>query len=98
MIAPGFCRWKMSIDPAIMNKEAEHTRHARTNPTVAALMARGLDSDTANMLRRLGLTLAELKRRTDDELAPLNLTAAQVAALRKGARPPIPFDTLVQVL
>jgi hypothetical protein len=61
-------------------------------------MARGLDSDTANRLRRLGLTLAELKRRSDDELAPLGLTGAQVAALRKGARPPVPFDTLVQVL
>lgn len=76
----------------------EGRSHARVIPTVAALMRRGLDSDAANRLRRLGLTLAELRRRGDADLAALGLSETDVAALRSGARPPIPFETLVRVL
>ncbi|MCW3838161.1 HNH endonuclease signature motif containing protein [Sphingomonas canadensis] len=71
---------------------------ARVNPTVAALMRRGFDSQTANDIRALRLTLADLKQRDDPALEQLGLSASQIAAVREGGRPPIPFDTLVQVL
>lgn len=78
---------------------SDHTRnHARVNPTVAALMRRGLDSDLANIIKQCGFTLTDLKRRDDDTLAGLGLSATDIAAIREGERPPIPFDTLVQVL
>lgn len=72
--------------------------HARTHPTDAALMARGIDSATADRLRRAGMTLGRLKQSSDAGLAALGLDPDQVAGLRAGARPPIPADTLAQVL
>jgi hypothetical protein len=71
---------------------------ARINPTVAALMRRGFDSRLAERVRARGLTLGDLKQQSDADLALLGLSADDVASVREGARPPIPFETLVQVL
>jgi hypothetical protein len=72
--------------------------HARVNPTVAGLMRRGFDSALANRIREIGLTLTDLRRRDDEALSNLGLDAKLIEAVREGGRPPIPFDTLVQVL
>lgn len=82
------------LDPPIPNGRG----HARVNRTVAALMRRGLDSELANRLLKLGMTLDLLKQKEDDELRSLGLTAAQIKAIQEGERSAIPFDTLVDVL
>lgn len=61
-------------------------------------MRRGLDSELANRIKQFGLTLTDLKRRDDEALSGLGLSAANIAAVRQGNRPPIPFDTLVRIL
>jgi len=71
---------------------------ARLNPTVAALMCRGLDSGLAEQLHRQGHTLGSLKARTAEDLSALGLNAAQSAAIHAGARAEIPFATLARVL
>lgn len=71
---------------------------ARLNPTVAALMSRGLPDQLAARLHRDGQTLGRLKQAEDEALAGLGLSAAHVAAIRKGARADIPFEALAKVL
>ena len=91
---------KVALDVTTEAKQtSDHTRnHARVNRTVAALMRRGFDSDLANRIKQFGLTLTDLKQRDDEALSGLGLSATDIAAVREGDRPPVPFDTLVQVL
>lgn len=69
-----------------------------SNPTENALISRGFDTATASRLRRAGHTLNKLKAASDGVLATLGLDADQIAALRSGARPPIPQEHLIRVL
>lgn len=79
--------------------EAELARgRARVNPSVAAMMRRGLDSALANRLRKSGLTLAALKEMDDQSLANLGITVEQMDAIRRGRRSAVPYDNLVEVL
>lgn len=71
---------------------------ARFNRTVAALMQRGLSDAEATRLHREGHTLASLMQLDDAALAALGLNPAQIVEIRSGGRPPIPFETLAQVL
>lgn len=84
--------------PEIDRADSAGTARTHVNPTVAALMRRGFDSELANRVRRIGLTLADLKQNDDEYLALLGLNPAQIAAVRNGARPDIPLDILVEVL
>jgi hypothetical protein len=61
-------------------------------------MSRGFDSATAAGLGRRQITLATLKRMSDAGLRKLGLSPLQVAGVRAGARPPIPFANLLGVL
>lgn len=69
-----------------------------SNRTELALIARGLNSALAKQLRKQGFTLAKLRLLGNDELAGLQISPPDIAALRKGARPPIPMDDLIKVL
>lgn len=71
---------------------------ARLNRSVAAMMRRGLDDQTAAELNRAGHTLSSLQLTGDDELTRLGLSARQIAGLRRGGRADIPFATLARVL
>lgn len=73
-------------------------KSARLNPTVAALLRRGFDTNLANKIRRLKLTLGDLQQRDDETLAFLGLEPHHISAVRDGGRPDIPFETLVEVL
>lgn len=92
--------FRVALDVTTEARQASHhTRnHVRVNRTVAALMRRGFDTDLANRIKQFGLTLMDLKQRDDEALSRLGLSAANIAAVREGDRPPVPFDTLVQVL
>ena len=72
--------------------------NARLNPTVAALMQRGLDSALAKRLHAQNLTLGSLKQSDDATLSNLGLSDAQIASIRTGARAAIPFANLAKVL
>ena len=78
--------------------EVLHRSKARLNPTVAALLRRGVDNSTAERLRAAGRTLSSLKQSSDQELADAGLSAAQIAAIRKGDRAVIPSTSLAQLL
>lgn len=71
---------------------------ARLNPSVAALMRRGIDDQKAVALHNAGHTLASLKQASEEALAALDLSSEQIAALRRGNRAAVPFDTLASVL
>lgn len=66
--------------------------------TQKALMARGLDSDTAAKLAREGWTIGKLKLANKSELKTAGLSDGFVKGLFKEARPPIPTDALMSVL
>jgi hypothetical protein len=70
----------------------------RFNPTVAALMARGIDSGFAETLRKKGYTLSSLKQSSDGELIGLGLVDEQIKLVREGSRPPVPPSNIAQVL
>lgn len=71
---------------------------ARYNPTVTALMRRGLPDDLAKKLHTDGHTLAALQQMPESDLTRLGLTAETIAAIKKGGRAIIPFDSLAKVL
>jgi hypothetical protein len=73
-------------------------RAAPYNQTVAALMARGIDSDLARRLQKGGHTLASLKTSEDSELIELGLSDQNIGILRSGVRPPIPVRNVAEVL
>lgn len=73
------------------------SRHLK-NTTVAALIARGIDTALAEKLIWAGETLASLQLLSDENLTKLGLSVFQIAKLRKGKRPPIPKDTVVKVI
>lgn len=68
------------------------------NGTQKALMARGLDSDLSLKLVKDNWTLKDLKLRTKKELGRLGLPKRFIDNLFKDSRPPIPIDTLTNVL
>jgi len=68
------------------------------NRTELALIARGLDTDTARRLRTQQLTLSKLQQLSLDEINLLGLTEVQIECVRKSARPAIPNRQLVRVL
>jgi hypothetical protein len=71
---------------------------SRLNPTVAALMQRGVDSQKARQLQAAGLTLNKLKSLAAQALTDLGLSDAQVAAIQAGRRAALPVANLSRVL
>ncbi len=71
---------------------------SKLNRTEAALLTRGIDSATAASLRQQGWTLGKLKQAAGQQLEALGLSTEQVAAIHKGRRPEIPFESLTLVL
>ena len=68
------------------------------NRTEAALAGRGIDSATASKLVADGWTLSKLKTSPDATLRSLGLSDDAIAQIATGGRPPIPTDTVMQVL
>jgi hypothetical protein len=66
--------------------------------TIEALIARGIDSKTAEILSAKKYTLSSLKQMNVDSLKKLGLTKQQAEMLLKETRPPVPKDTLIKVL
>lgn len=78
---------------------SDHERaRARLNPTVAALMQRGLDSGKALAIQTAGYSLARLKSLDAPALRTLGLSEAQIASIHGGRRAALPFGTLAKVL
>lgn len=69
-----------------------------TNRTELALMARGIDSETARSLRESGWTVAKLTSSDEAQLSALSLGDDITAALRGGKRPSIPPENLAKAL
>lgn len=69
----------------------------RLNPTIAALINRGVDSALAKKLKDNGHTLGSLQQLGDAELSALGFPEHAIATMRKG-RPSIPDDTLNDLL
>lgn len=68
------------------------------NPSEQAMIARSIDSATAATLRKQGWTLAKLQRAGREALGALGLSEDVIGQLYRGARPPIPGDTLTRLL
>lgn len=66
--------------------------------TIAALVSRGLDSESADRIAEAGWTVGKLRSSTEAEIEALGLPAEMARNLCKGARPPIPIDTAMRVL
>ncbi|WP_417730107.1 HNH endonuclease [Rosistilla oblonga] len=66
--------------------------------TFDALIARGIDSQTADRLVSDSHTLGGLKQLNTDELAALGLNQVAIGAIHDGARPPIPTATVDKLL
>ena len=66
--------------------------------TVAALVARGVDTEAASRLIADGWTLGKLRHATADQLKAFGLSKELGAQLLEGARPPIAIDTAMRVL
>src|SRR4051812_33936070 len=66
--------------------------------SLAALIARGVDTKTAEHLVNDGYTLAKLQEMTERGLKDSGLTQVQREALRAGSRPPIPEATTIRTL
>jgi hypothetical protein len=66
--------------------------------TQKALMARGLDSETALDLARKGWTLSKIKQTNVDDLANAGFSVEFIKNLSKEGRPPIPDQVLMKVL
>lgn len=68
------------------------------NKTELALMARGIGSEQARALRLGKWTLAKLSKADLPTLKLLELTSEVIDSIRSGQRPPIPTETLINVL
>lgn len=68
------------------------------NRSEQATIARGIDSASAEALRRQGWTIAKLQQAGRQTLEGLSLSEDVIAQLYHGARPPIPRDTLTRLL
>ncbi|HWK52811.1 HNH endonuclease signature motif containing protein [Pseudomonas monteilii] len=68
------------------------------NPTELALLARGMDTRLAQALRLMGWTLSKLQQCDVAALEALSIDQPTIVRLHKGKRPPIPPESLVQVL
>jgi len=66
--------------------------------TQKALMARGIDSMQATKIANNGWTLKKLKHENEDSLRAIGLNDEFIRKLLKEPRPPIPNDTLMNVL
>lgn len=66
--------------------------------TIVALMARGLDSESANKIKNSGYTLRKLKSVSDEKLKSLGLSVDFIQKIRSESRPPVPVDTANEVL
>ena len=64
------------------------------NPTVSALMSKGVSNRRAKVIVALGLTLQDLQLSDDACLVQLGLSDKNIEAIRKASRPSIPDDTL----
>ena len=85
-----------SDEPGTLPTETRHG--SQINRTEAALLARGIDSNTASQLQRDGWTLERLKRLSDEELENVGLPPKVYPLIRSGSRPEIPFVTLIKLL
>ena len=68
------------------------------NRTKMALIARGVDSKTADNLIKSGFSLNSLKIKTKQELKKLGLDEAFINIIHNEVRPPIPNDILTKLL
>jgi len=68
------------------------------NRTLTGLLARGFDSELAGRLVDAGYTIAKLKSQNRDVLCSLGLPATLVDKIFIGRRPPIPAQTVSQLL
>lgn len=66
--------------------------------TLNALLARGVDSSTAQRLAEQEYTLAKLKQKNQRELEALGISPEQARELLNEARPPIPSDVVNRLL
>ncbi|MDB5269734.1 MAG: endonuclease [Hymenobacter sp.] len=66
--------------------------------TYNALLARGIDSQKSNELISSGYTLSSLKQLTQDKLEALGIPAHAVKVILDENRPPIPKETVIQLL
>lgn len=66
--------------------------------TEKALFSRGFDSSSAKKLSDAGHTISSLKKSTDDELRKIGLKKMQILLIRAGGRPPIPPETVNDLL
>lgn len=66
--------------------------------TVAALVARGMDTETASRLATMGWTVGKLRVATAEQHNALGLSDDLKSQLLKGGRPPIPIDNAMRVL
>jgi len=66
--------------------------------TINALISRGIDSHTAEIISAKKHTISSLKQMDIENLKILGLTEQQAENLLKESRPPIPKNTLVKVL
>jgi hypothetical protein len=71
---------------------------SRVNRTEAALLSRGLDSETSERLRKGEWTLAKLKQCDDHKLRGLGVPDFVIQKIRAGGRSDIPIANLVHVL
>ncbi len=79
-------------------KQFENVDRTAVHKTEKALIARGMDSATAQKLRIDGWTMSKLKTSSTDELKAAGLSKEFIAKLFKEQRPPIPDDTLSKLL
>ncbi len=61
-------------------------------------MSRQVDLKTARNLSIQKLTLGKLQQKSDDQLKKLGLSELDITKIRKGGRPPIPYETLCKLL
>ena len=64
-----------------------------TNRTFLALLGLGLGSATANTLVSRGLTVAQLKQMSAEELRARGLDGTEAKSILDAGRPPIPSET-----
>lgn len=68
------------------------------NNTVKALIKRGIDSITAEEVYKKGYSLNKIKNTADIKLLNIGLTQKQIDLIKDESRPPIPEETVNQLL
>ena len=87
----------MKKKPRAMLPEWKKGR-ARLNPTIAALLRRGVDNESARKLQGEEWTLAKLQQQSVRKLGRLGLRPDWISNIQASDRPAIPFDIAARVL